>query len=435
GSITLGSTQHVHIEVPHFVLPYDLYHKINSDAKKGLIIALKADASHEAGKVVLEGQLISDFITFTKIGLNTDLKQHDYQATTTLQTPLFPDDVKIAVQGNYQDKVVSSASINAPYERLTFKKIDYTTNNYEAPYFLRLKETPKDYKYFHHKAEVHGVITSQPVPRIYMNSQSFGGDMNASIDDTYAKVALHQVSLVKLLNFSDVDAPVNSGIMNADIRLQSHALFSENSDDINGAIHVNATNIEIQGINVDENINIIRNTQDISIFEGHIPGLSLLAKTLKTPMRLTGVSKEKSFIKEANIQARIVDSNLSCQDCAMKTKENRIAINGNIIINQNMAFENFYVGFLLDNGCAYYKQQIEGTITHPKVQTAVTSFNVITGTVSSAVDVVGDGISNVVSHIPGVDTLSRSAKKVSPEALNKALSKQECHPFHLGKVQ
>lgn len=435
GEVVFAKKKSLHAEVAHFMLDKQWHQKIDKSAKTGLKIAMKLDFEQELDRLQVHSNLDASLLSIPFIDIDANVTSGIYRLQTKLKTPKYPSDVDISAGGNYVHKTLEHINIKAQYEHLKVKEVDYNPNHYKAKYQLTLKETPIDYDVFHHEANVYGYISSNPVTRLYVNTQSFDGEINASVDASHILAQMQGVSLIKLLNFSDVDAPVASGVVNAQIQLASQTLFGQNNSDINGTIDMNAHNIEIIGVDLDEDINILRNTNDIAIFKGQIPGVSLLSKTLKTPMRLAGLSEKKSHITQLNLQVNVVDSNASCTDCALKTKENRIAVNGNILLEKDLALEAFYVGLLLDNGCAYYKQHILGTLGEPEIQKAETSFNLLSGTVKSVVNVVEDGVRGVTSYLPGYSKVKEGVTQITPDALNKQLSKETCEPFYLGRIR
>ena len=440
GYVELSDRSKFHAEVKPFILDNSLYKKLNAQSADDLELSLIVDANYYKDDVSLTASLTSDYLSLTPLKAHANVKTHLYQVQSNITTMEYPTNITLDVFGNYQKESLSKATVVTQYETFKARDIRYKNAQYRADFLVDLKETPKSYKYFHHKAKIDGSVRTNSLTTLYLSSKSFDGAMDVSLNEKDINIQLQNVSLVKLLNFSDLKAPIVSGVLDANISLKSDTTMLEEQANLNGDILIQAYDIEIVGINMDESINIVRNTQDISIFKGQIPGVSILARTLKSPLNLTGITQKHTNISKVYLKNSVVDGNVTCLDCALKTEDNRIAVKGNVLLDNNASFENLKVGLLLDNGCAYYIQKIEGNVAQPKVKKAMTSFHLITGTVGSVVDVVGDGVSalgsgvdHITGYIPGSKYLKAGVNDVTPDVVNETLH-EECKPFYLGEV-
>ena len=434
GQIELGKKQQLlHAEVDSFELATPWHQKIDAKATTPLKVNMKMDVHYEDAKLKLMANMHSKLLSLDDLLVNINTHAHDISLKSHASSSHYPKPISLSANGNYMDKTIAQARLKTPYEDLKVSNGSYGDSNYTGTYELVLKDTPKKYPYFHHQALVSGSFMSQPVPTLLASTYSFDGEIHLFMSTKKLSAQLQHVSLVKLINFYEPQAPLLGGVVEGNLSIKGNA-FSINKDTLlNGEIQLEARQIEMAGMNVDEDINMLKETQDIAIFKGQIPGISFIGSVLTSPFQLVGF-KKKTKINQIYIKSKIVDSNLSCIDCAMKTAENRIAVKGNVLLDQNLSLEAFYVGLLLDNGCAYYKQKIEGSLDAPKIKKIATSFNLLTGTVGAVVDVVSKSVSTLGNLIPGVDEVNKVADEVSPEAL-RSYRKDTCVPFYTGKVK
>ena len=195
----------------------------------------------------------------------------------------------------------------------------------------------------------------------------------------------------------------------------------------------------------------------VAKLKGEIPGMSIVSSIVEAPVNI--VSKKeiaKSKILQVHADSYIEDGEFYCYDCAVKTQKNRIAIKGAIDLNSTK-FHYFEVGLLRNNGCAFFVQDIKGSVKKPEVELAKASLSLVTGTVKSVGnvlkdgvnfgtslisktgDMIGDGIDASTSYIPVVNKATGAVSgtiTTITDATDDAnhMMTTECQPFYRGVV-
>ncbi|MEA1918691.1 MAG: hypothetical protein U9N52_02530 [Campylobacterota bacterium] len=460
GNISYSDSLLINVKNPKLIFNERLHKTFDANATGNVSIAMSTDLSFIGQKLNLNTRVSSPYFDLNTFKTFVDLNTSHLQSSLDLKTDLWQKDTQAKISMNYANPMHLDAQIHTAYETLHINDINLNTQNQEVngSYRLVFRQTQKDDLFVHGVAEFEGELYNQPKPEITLNTQSFGGDFNLVATQEELNIKAKSLLAEKILQFADINSSLKSGNIDFRATLKDENFLELNTSTIKADISFNATNLLLYGINADKEINTLKNYQDINIFEGNFPGRSIVSSIVTAPIDL--VSDQKvvmSVVEQVHADSYIEDGRFYCYDCVLKTAQNRIAIKGAIDLNTT-DFQYFRVGLLQNNDCAFFTQQIKGSIKNPKIGLAKTSLKLIYGTVKSVGGVLKDGINlgtSLISktgeytskaidvstgYIPVVnkatgavsETITRIAD--APEQTNEWASRA-CTPFYRGVVR
>jgi len=238
-------------------------------------------------------------------------------------------------------------------------------------YSITLLQTPPTDLFKHSSAEFYGQMSALPQPQAALKSDSFDGILDLRLTQKQINLNAQALSLKKVMAFIDSDSALKSGTLNLRADLQSDNFLELNTSLLKGDIALVGSDLLLEGIDADKSINTLKNYQDISLFEGNFPGKSIVSSLVEAPINLLSENEiPKSKIKCLHADSYIENGRFYCYDCAVKIAQNRIAVKGAIDLNTT-EFHYFEVGLLRKNDCAFFVQDVKGSLDNPETVESV----------------------------------------------------------------
>lgn len=383
--------------------------------------------------------------------LTTDLK---------LRTELWHKNSDINISVHYLNPLTINGYIKTTYETLQLNdiKIDSQKQELEGEYIVVLKQTSKEAAIRHGNATFTGTLSSMPYEQITLHSDSFGGPLNIIATQDNMTLQADTIELDDVIDFLEINSSLRSGTADIYVNVKDDNLLEFNTSTLKAELSIDAQNVVLYGIEVDDNINQLRDFNDINIFEGNFPGKSIATSIITAPVKVI----EQKNIPTSNIGHIRIDGyaengRFYLYDCAVSTEQNRVAAKGIVDFNTT-DFHYFEVGLLQDNGCAFFTQDILGSVKKPNIELSKTSLSLLTGTaksvgsiakntlnlgtkiVSKVGSLTGQAINKTTGYIPVVNRATGAVSTTvttitdTPNKTN-ALLNSKCIPFYRGMVQ
>jgi hypothetical protein len=282
-----------------------------------------------------------------------------------------------------------------------------------------------------------------------MQSESLGGEFKAYVTNTDLHLTAKDVSVVKLIAFSGQKVSIVNGTLDSIININSPSLLDGNLSTIRGSSDINISNMVLEGLELDDILVTLRDSQDLNLFQGSFSELPIVRSVKNIPSDLTKEDLNSTHFGEMRFLTDINNSMVHCSDCAIATEENLIAIQGDINLT-SQTFDEFYIGLLFPTNCAYFIQKVDGNLSEPQVKLAAAGFQVVGGATMSLIgnlgsvldlgaDVIkgtGSVVGGATSYVPVVgETTDRALTSVTDAPKNVSTTVTECTPFYTGAIK
>ena len=452
GDFAQNKKQRLTLGMTGFQLPKEWHRKLDANATGPLETNATLKASSDGKVLHFDAKLTNRLLQLTLRDSTLNLPSGAFTVNSSLITGLWLKDSNITAEGVYKDGhlFLADAGFDAAHERISLHDLSYTPGdqNLTLNYRLSLKEyqgAP-----YNGSADIYGDLVTKPKLHATLESRSLGGKLNANVTDKQLYVTAKDVSVVKLIAFSGKELPVTRGRLDAAVTLRSPALLDGNLSTLSGNSDINVSDLLFQGMSLDRSLKDLRDSQDLSLFQGSLFELPIVRSIKNIPSELSSKKNVNStHITRMRFLTEIDKGVLRCKDCALATDENLIAMQGNADL-RTMRFENFYVGLLHPSNCAYFVQQIKGKLSDPKVELATAGFNLISGAaislignVGSVVDLggdiikgTGDFVGNVASYVPIIGKTTEKALTTVTDTPKSITGKvTQCTPFYSGAIK
>ncbi|WP_345974010.1 hypothetical protein [Sulfurimonas sp. HSL3-7] len=435
-----------------FQLPKKWHRKLDKDAATYLDTNVSFHAYRQKGQLHLDGTLSNRLLRLALYDTLFDTESGTFALNSALKTALWLKDTDIKASGKYKEGYlfIANANIDTKQETIDIDDLRYAPDeqNLSAGYKLTLKAYPN--APYRGTAEVDGHIRTRPELYATLKSSTLDGNLTAYFTDKKLKIEAENVAIAKLIAFSAQDLPITQGRLNANVSIVSGSPFLDgNLSTLHGISDINISDMILEGVHLDASLKTLRESQDLSLFQGSFSELPIVRTLKEIPTDLTGPDLNSTHFKAMRFLTDIDKGRLRCKDCALSTDKNLIAMRGNINLNSRR-FDNFYVGLLHPSNCAYFVEKIEGDLDNPQVQLARTGFNIISGAaislignVGSVVDLgagiikkTGTVVGDVAAYAPVVgETTKKTLTKVTdtPKEISKKVT--ECTPFYNGAIK
>jgi len=201
---------------------------------------------------------------------------------------------------------------------------------------------------------------------------------------------LNLKSISELINY-----PVNIEGFASVESLVSGTYYQSDFKFTKGKIQALAENMIVQGISINKILDDFGNSQSVGLLDvGAMvllgPGGILLTKGNDYNSLIDSFkNKGNSQINQLNVTMDFADDIVTMTDMAFATDKHRLALKGNINIQQN-TFVNFEVATVNKHGCAIYKEQVLGSLAAPKIKQVNFLVKGVINPVSSLINIVTD---------------------------------------------
>lgn len=434
-----------------FRLPKKWHRKLDKDAATYLDTNASFHVYREKGQLQLDGTLSNRLLKLAMYDTLFDIESGAFTLNSELKTALWLKDTDIEASGTYYEGrlFIDDANIDTTQETIDIDNLYYTPDeqNLSANYKLALKAYPS--APYRGTAEIDGQIRTRPELYATLTSSTLDGNLTAYLTDKQLRIKAEDVAIAKLIAFSGKEVPITQGRINAAIDIGADTLLDSNLSDLRGYSDINLTDVELEGISLDASLRTLRESQDLSLFQGSITELPIIRSVTNIPSNIGGGSTKSTHIREIRFYTTMNHALLHCKDCAMATDENLIAAQGDVNLSSNR-FKGFHVGLLHPTNCAYFVQNVEGELTDPEVELATAGFNLVggaaislIGNVGSAVDLgadiikkTGSTVGDVAGYVPLVgQTTKTTLTKITDAPKDITAIATECTPFYNGVIK
>jgi len=451
GDFEQDEFQHLTFNLIDFQLPKEWHQKLDANATTHLDTNASIQAYNNKGLINFDAVIKNKLLKLTLSKSDYNLKTGEFSIKSDLQTDLWLKDTNISAAGKY-DKTslyLPKADITTAHETVMLENLRYVIKdqNLTTAYQLRLK--PYANAAYHTKASIYGKVETKPELYATMKSNSLGGEFDAYVTNTDLHLTANKVSVVKLIAFSGQDVPIVDGTFDAKIDISSPSLLDGNLSTLRGQSDINITNMVLEGVELDETLVALRDSQNLNLFQGSFSELPIVRSVKDIPSDLIEEDANSTHFGQIRFLTDINETGLHCSDCAIATEENLIAIRGDINLT-SQTFDEFYVGLLFPTNCAYFIQKVDGNLSEPQVKLAAAGFKVVGGATMSIIGNVGSvldlgadvikGTGSVVggaaSYVPVVgDTTDKALTSVTDAPKDASTSVSECTPFYTGAIK
>jgi len=449
GEFVHKDRQYLTLDVVGFRLPEAWHRKLDKNATSYLETNASLQAQNDSGLLHLNGDLQNSLLRLQLHKSSFDIGSGAFMLNSSLKTKLWLKDSNISASGNYNTErlFVAGATIDTQQETIDINDLYYSDQNLSTGYRAKLKEYPG--APYQGSAEIYGRVATQPALYAILESNSLGGDLKASLTEKELNVNARDVAVSKLIAFSGKKLPITQGRLNASVSIGADSLRKDDRSTLQGITDINITDTVIENLALDDSLKTLRESQDLSLFQGSLTELPIIRSITDIPTKLRSENVKSTHIREMRLSTSIDHAMLSCKDCALSTDANLIAAQGDINLSSKQ-FGTFYVGLLHPTNCAYYVQQVKGDLKRPEVELARAGFNLISGAaislvgnIGSAVDLgagivkkSGEIVGDVAGYVPLIGkTTEKTLTKVTDKPKEITAKATECTPFYSGSVK
>ncbi len=452
GEFEQDGDQHLTLNLLNFQLPKKWHKMLDANATAPLETNASLQAYNTKGFIDLNGTLDNRLFQVRLRKSDYNLETGDFHLNGDLKTKRWPNDTDIAAIGSYRKGhlYLSLGDITTNYETINLKNLHYTPKeqNLTTEFQLRLKPYPN--APYHATAFIDGEVQTKPELYAVMKSDSIGGELDANLTDTDLHLTATKVSVPMLVAFSGLKIPIENGTLDSTINVSSPSFTEGNLASIKGRSDIRITDMVLKGVDLDDTLETLRNSQDLNLFQGSFAEMPIVRSLKEIPADI--MKKEdvkKTRFGDMRFLTDIDNAAVHCVDCAVATEENLVAVRGDVNLT-TQTFENFYIGLLYPTYCAYFIQQVEGNVSAPQVELAAAGFNIVGGATKSLIgniggvldlgaDIVkstGSVVGSAASYVPVVgkatDKALTSVTDAPKEISNAAM---ECTPFYSGVIR
>ena len=433
------------------VLSESIHQSLDKNATGPLPLSLELNASHTTEAASLTAYITSKALTLSPLKVRYDYLDSMASLASTVKTKLYPDPIAVRFHaitkknGSMHDGALhlhtKQLDLNA-----TAMHIDPANMNYKAALTLALyppKRTPSSDP----AAIILGSLRTRPIPEARLTTDSFDGNLTLNATNSLVMLLASDLNVSKITRLFPSSPNVTDGTLDAQAILDIPP--ENNLSKLSGGIDVKVHDMYIEGIEFDSYLATLKNTQDLSLFQGSISDLPIVRNVKDLPSDLSSKKTIATTIKDARVSIALAQGMAICEDCALASDKHRIAFAGDINLT-SQRFHQFYFALLNPEGCPYFMQRIQGPLLHPRINLAASGVKVIGGAVVSLASNVTDAASwltgtldklttatgDVISYVPLAGTAAdKTLTTVTGTLDSTAKTFSGCTPFYTGSVQ
>jgi len=432
----------------HLVFDRRVRRLIDKNATGSLPVLVDLNASHDDESVELNASAFSDHFVLAPVHAGFRQATSLFFLEALLDTDIGIGKTFARLEGKIDGKALSGGTLyvttRAQALEATNLLVDPGNKDYEAD--VKLSLSPINEPQGPKKAVVYGSIRTRPEMQASLRTESFEGNLSAVMNDDLLIVHASELSVPQLLHFVSTAPAVTRGSIGGNVILDAGALLEGNLSRLSGGIDVRARDLRIEGIDIDGYLETLRQTQDLSLFQGSLSELPIVRTVKNLPEDLFAAKPIRTDVTQARFGAAVTNGVLVCEDCAAATPKHRVAFAGNIDLPMRR-FDHFYAALLNPKGCPYFMQRINGTLSDPRINLAESGVRVIGGVVVSLASNVTDAANWLTGVIYRVTSATGEVIRYVPLAgrsADKALTTvagtlhgataTECTPFYIGVI-
>lgn len=429
----------------------EIHHFFDQNATAPLPIFIDMNATHDNRALKAEAEIFSKPFSLAPLAFRHNADTGAFSLASTVHSTRIAGDTAINFSGFLSEgNVIDNATLTADsalYDlNVTRLHIDRKTKDYSADFALHfgpLQNNGSD-----KKASFFGHVRTQPAFDASFHSASLEGNLSGVMNNDLLIIHASQLQVPRLARFVSSNYEIESGTLSGSAILSAQALLDGNLSRLGGGIDFRLQDFQINGIEIDSYLETLRNTQDLSLFQGSLSELPIVRTVKQLPKNVLSTETVKTEITDARLAASVKHGILVCEDCAAATPEHRVAFAGNIDL-ASQRFDTFYAALLKPDGCPYFMQQVNGKLTDPQINLAVAGVRVISGTVVSLASNVTEAANWLTKTIYSITTATGKviqyvpiAGKTADETLDTVAGALQstterisrCTPFYVGSV-
>lgn len=452
GNVSLApQRQSFSLQSKQIVLKNQYAKMLDANASGPLPLRVDVEGKHEDAKVLLRADIDSDYGQLSPVTGNYDVNHSHFALNIPVKTAIFPGNTTLAIEGDHDaNGTISHASalIQTPSASMRLEKLYLDMNRRDFHGDVQIELQPPGAKAPGRTALLEGRFKTQPELEGSITTEAFGGQINFVANDAALMVTAADVNMSRIEQFFVSGAQLKSGLLDADILLTSPSMMEHNISTLSGGVDVQVHALHLEGIEFDSYLETLRDTQDLSLFQGSFSELPIVRNVKTLPSNLLDTKTIRTIVPHARVALAVNKGKAVCDDCALATDTHRIAFAGDVDL-QSRQFDRFYFALLNPEGCPYYMQRIRGRLSHPEVSLAASGVKVVGGAVVSLASNVTDAATwvaktadtlmsttgDVVGYVPLAGKTADRAFKGTGGALYKGASTLSgCTPFYLGIV-
>lgn len=438
---------------PNVLLPEKLHIALDKNATGPLPMTLELNASNTPGEATLTAHIASKALTLTSLKVRYDRLASMATLESLVKTKAYPDPIAL----NFHAITETNGSMHDGELHLDTKQIDLNMTdmyidpaekNYKAELTLSVYP-PKQTSSSVPAAVISGTVQTQPALEARINTDSFDGNLTAIVNTSLLMLSASDLNVSKIIRLYPSAPKVTRGTLDAQAIIDMPAFLENNLSKLSGGVDVRIRDMHIEGIEFDSYLATLKETQDLSLFQGSIGDLPIIRTVKNLPSDLTSKKAVETSIEDARMSIALSKGMAVCEDCALATNKHRIAFAGDINLTSRQ-FHQFYFALLNPEGCPYFMQRIRGPLLHPELNLAASGVKVIGGAVVSLASNVTDAASwltgafykltsatgDVISYVPIAGTVAdKTLTTVAGTLDSTAKTVSGCTPFYTGSVQ
>ncbi len=426
---------------------------LEANATTPLPVTLDLNASHTKGDLVLRSRISTPYFTIYPLNANYDLNRSHVVLKALVETDRYLGNTALDFNGTFDTNSSmlknSELGVHAGGNRLYLNHLAFNPSHNALKSDIDLHLTPLNSDTNISKAHLTGDVSIHyPAINGYLKTESFGGTLVAEINEALFYTKADNVNLATAASFFAPAVPLEKGRLDARILLNTSALLEQNLSDLEGGIDISARNVLLEGIEFDSYLETLRNTQDLSLFQGSVGDLPIIRSVKNIPSNIVNTKKIQTHIPNARAAIALKNGIATCDDCALATDTHRLAFAGDINVSSRR-FSHFYFALIDPVGCPYFMQQVKGPLTRPEVNVAASGVKVVGGAVVSLASNVTDAASwltgavykltsatgDIISYVPiAGGAVDKTLNTVTGTLDSSVKTVSGCTPFYLGSV-
>jgi hypothetical protein len=292
----------------------------------------------------------------------------------------------------------SKVSFSSNQDRVIIKSFSYENKQVKSDFLIDIKEL---YKYrILTSPDLYGalLIKGYYTDALYVKTNSFGGELKASLNKDNAKVKFDNLNVKKVFALIKKEDLFDSGDINGDI--------DYNIQTENGMTNISVLNTKLNGLNLDKQLSSLDD----------ILGLNFINISKSFASTLKNDNHNSTYIKHLELDLSLKNKNIYLDDVAMSTKRFRFVALGSL--KQNGDINQLDLNIIDKKGCAILTQNINGNIENPKISRTTTAISLVEKVPSSIfktgkeiIDFSGKAVDRITSF--GVHTIFRTDRNIS----------------------
>lgn len=454
GKISLTpAQQNITLKSDPIELAPSIHALLDANATTPLPVTVDINASHTKEHLALESRISSPYFTVRPLNASYDLNQSYLALSAYVETDRYLGDTALDFNGTFDKNSTmlkdGELELEAGGNRLDLKQLTVNPSKHAFKSDIDLLIAPLNPNANSSNAHLFGDVNiSYPAISGTLTTNSFGGTLSAQINEALFYAKADNLDLATSAAFFTPNAPLDKGKLDARILLDTPALLEQNLSGLKGGIDITARDVLIEGIEFDSYLETLRNTQDLSLFQGSVGDLPIIRSVKNIPSDIVNTKKIQTHIANARAAIALKNSLATCEDCALATDTHRLAFAGDINIS-SQRFSHFYFGLIDHEGCPYFVQQIKGPLEKPQVNVAASGVKVVGGAVVSLASNVTDAASwltgavykltsatgEIISYVPlAGGAVDKTLNTVTGTLDSSVKTVSGCTPFYLGSV-